>query len=223
MSLHLQRETDALKQKLLRMSGLAEASVNRAMKALQTRDPELAQQVQAEDDSLDQLEMQIDTLAVRLLAKAPLASDLRLITAAMKISRDLERVGDEATTIARRALDLSLEVPLNVPDELWQLLRLALDMLARALDAFVNQDPVMARTIPPRDKQADALHKQIRRGLIQSMVQDASRITRCLDLLTVSKSLERIADHAANIAEDVVYFCEALDIRHSSQREIEDR
>ena len=214
MSLHLQHEIDDLKQKLLRMAGLAETAVNRAMQALLTRNPALAEQVKEEDDALDQLECELDELAIQLLAKAPLASDLRLITAAMKISRDLERVGDEATTIARRASDLALEPPLPIPAELSRLLHLALEMLAQALDCFVNQEAASARSIPPRDKEADQLHKTVQAGLLELMQRDPSTVTRATRLMTTSKSLERIADHAANIAEDVVYLCEALDIRH---------
>jgi len=214
MSVHLHQEIDGLKQQLLHMAGLAEAAVNRAMQALTSRDPGLADRVKDEDDLLDQLEIAIDEAGIQLLAKAPLASDLRLITAAMKISRDLERVGDEATTIARRAYDLTLEPPLPLPPELSQLLRIALEMLAQALDAFVNQDAISARAVPPRDKEADMLHKRIQAHLIQLMQSDAGTVTRATQLIVTSKSLERIADHAANIAEDVVYLCEALDIRH---------
>jgi phosphate transport system protein len=217
MSAHLHHEIDHLKQELLRMAGFAEAAVHRAMQALEKRDPDLAQRVKDDDDALDRLEMDIDELAIQLLAKAPLASDLRLITAAMKISRDLERVGDEATTIARRAIDLTTEPPLTLPQELSHLLNLALAMLAAALDAFVNQDPISARTVPPRDKEADRLHKQIQAEMIQLMLRDPGTITRAMRLIVTSKSLERIADHAVNIAEDVVYLCEALDIRHAGQ------
>ncbi len=217
MGTHLQQEIDSLKQELLRMAGFAETAVKRAMQALETRDPDLAQRVKDEDDTLDALECQIDELAIQLLAKAPLASDLRLITAAMKISRDLERVGDEATTIGRRAYDLSLEPTLAAPRELSQLLRLALEMLAQALDSFVIQDPLSARAVRPKDKEADRLHKQIQADLLALMQRDPGTVTRATRLITISKSLERIADHAVNIAEDVVYLCEALDIRHTGK------
>jgi phosphate transport system protein len=217
VSLHLHNEIDRLKQVILRMAGLAESAVNRAMQALIERDPDLAERVKQEDDALDRLEIEVDEAAMQLLAKAPLASDLRLITAAMKISRDLERVGDEATTIARRAYDLTLEPPLATPRQLPELLRLALDMLAQALDAFVNQDAASARSVPPRDKEADRLHKQIQSDLIELMQKDPRTVTRATRWITTAKSLERIADHAANIAEDVVYLCEALDIRHTGK------
>jgi phosphate transport system protein len=218
MSLHLHHEIDALKQQLLRMAGLAEAAVNRAVHALAARDPALAECVKYEDDALDRLEVEIDDTAIQLLTKAPLASDLRLITVAMKISRDLERVGDEATTIARRAYDLSFEPPLPIPRGLFQLLKLALEMLAQALDSFVNQDPANARLVPARDKEADRLHKATRAEMIELMQRDSASVTRALNLLVSSKSLERIADHAVNIAEDVVYLCEAMDIRHRERK-----
>jgi phosphate transport system protein len=219
MTLHFQHELGLLKEKLLTMAGLAEALVSRAMKALETRAPELAQLVPEEDDALDRLEIEIDEMAVLLLAKAPLASDLRLITAIMKISRDLERIGDEATTIARRAVELNLEPPLPPSPELRRLHESALAMLAQALEAFVRRDPVKARSVPPRDKQADTLNKQIHRHLTDLMARDAGTMNRCLHLMVVSKCLERIADHATNIAEDVVYLCEALDIRHTGKGE----
>jgi len=214
MSLHLRNEIDTLKQELLKMAGLAESAVARAMQAVETRDDALAKRVKGDDDTLDTLEIAIDEMGIQLLAKAPLASNLRLINAAMKISRDLERVGDEATSIARRALHLNVEPPLSLPEELGELLQCALEMLAQALDAFVNEDPVSARAIPPRDQHADALNKEIHRALISRMVTAPDTITRVVHVLVISKCLERIADHATNIAEDVVYLCEARDIRH---------
>lgn len=214
MTLHFQQELGQLKEKLLKMAGFAEQSVSRSMRALDARDPDLAQRVKEEDNVIDRLEMEIDEDAINLLAKAPLASDLRLITVIMKISRDLERVGDEATSISRRALELSLEPPLAVAAQLPRLLQIALRMLQQALNSFVNRDPQAARAVRPQDKEADALNKAVRRELIELMTRQPETITRCLHLMVISKSLERIADHATNIAEDVVYLCEALDIRH---------
>ncbi len=217
MNPHLHQEIDQLKQELLKMAGLAETAVSWAMQALQSRDADLAQRVKLEDDALDQLEVRIDELAIHLLAKAPLGSDLRLITTTMKISRDLERIGDEATTIARRAIDLSLEPPLVVPTQLTQLVTLSLDMLKSALDAFVNQDPISARAIPPRDREADKLHRKIQEDVTALMQLESGNVTRGMRLIVASKSLERIADHAVNIAEDVVFLSEAQDIRHISK------
>jgi phosphate transport system protein len=153
-----------------------------------------------------------------LLTKAPLASNLRLVTTAMKISQNIERIGDEASKIAKRARDLSQEPPVKIVIDLPRMAGLALDMLKAALDAFVNQDPAAARALIPRDKEVDALNKQIHNALVQHMVENPDTIGRCLHLMVVSKSLERIADHATNVAEDVVYLCEAQDIRHTGMK-----
>jgi phosphate transport system protein len=217
MTLHFEQELNKLKQRLLTMAGLAEAAVNQATQAVLRREPRLAERVKDEDDALDQLEIEIDDAAITLLAQAPLASQLRFITVVMKISRDLERIGDEATTISRRALELCLEPPMDTPPELAALLAAAVQMLDGALNAFIRQAPAEARAIPPQDRAADALHRQIQRSLVRCMLSDSNTITRSLALMTVSKSLERVADHATNIAEDVVYLYEALDIRHVSK------
>jgi phosphate transport system protein len=214
MTIHFEQELVELKEKLLTMASHAESAVTRAIKALVDRDDELARRVMADDVIVDQLEIEVDELSIQLLSKAPLASDLRLITVAMKISHDLERVSDEATTIARRSLDLSLEPQLKPYVDLPRMANMALDMLKDALDSFVNRDPAKARDVIPRDKEVDLLNKQLHRELSSYMVERPSTITRCLNLMVISKSLERVADHAANVAEDVVYLYEARDIRH---------
>jgi phosphate transport system protein len=214
---HFDTELDSLKQKLLAMASHAETAINDAMRALSERNYDLALQVKANDKILDQFEIEIDDLAVHLLAKAPLANDLRLITVAMKISQNLERVGDEAAKVAKRARDLSQEPPLKPVPDIPAMAVLALEMLKRSLDSFVNHDPAAARDLIPRDKEVDKLNKQVHRELAHQMVADPETITRCLNLMIVSKSLERIADHATNIAEEVVYLCEAQDIRHAAK------
>jgi phosphate transport system protein len=211
-------DLDALKQKLLTMASHAETAVNEALRALIERDYDLALRVKESDNVIDQLEVEIDDMAIHLLAKAPLASDLRLVTVAMKISQNLERVGDEATKIAKRARDLSQEPPVKAVVDLPRMAKLALDMLKAALDAFVNRDPIAARALIPRDKEVDGLNKQITGQLAQHMVENPDTIKRCLNLITVSRSLERIADHATNVAEEVVYLYEALDIRHTGTK-----
>jgi phosphate transport system protein len=210
-------ELDALKQKLLTMAGHAETAVNEALRALIERDYDLALRVKEDDRVLDRFELEIDDMAIHLLAKAPLATDLRFVTVAMKISQNLERVGDEATKIAKRARDLSQEPPLKLQLDLPRMTSLALSMLKTALDAFVNRDPAAARAVIPRDKEVDGLNRQINRDLAQHMMDNRDTILRCLHLITVSKSLERIADHAKNVAEEVVYLCEAQDIRHPAK------
>src|SRR5271170_2674943 len=217
MTIHFENELSELKEKLLTMASHAEGAVTKAINALTEREDELARRVMGDDVIVDQLEIEIDEMAIHLLSKAPLATDLRLITVAMKISHDLERVSDEATTIARRSLELSLEPQLKPYIDIPRMAGMALEMLKDALDAFVNRDPVKARAIVPRDKEVDLLNKQLHRELSSYMVERPSTITRCLNLMVISKSLERIADHAANVAEDVVYLFEARDIRHRGQ------
>ena len=210
-------ELGELKQKLLTMASHAETAVNESVRALVERDYDLAVRVKDADNVIDRFELEIDEMAIQLLAKAPLAGDLRFVTVAMKISQNLERVGDEATKIAKRARDLSGEPPVKLNLDLDRMVRLSLDMLKAALDSFVNRDSTAARAIIPRDKEVDALNKEISNLLADYMVANPDAIRRCLSLIVVSKSLERIADHAKNMAEDVVYLCEALDIRHSGK------
>ena len=218
MARQFDQELSELRDKLLAMASHAEGSVQNAVRALIDRNDELAQEVIAADSVIDRYEIEMDELAVRLLAlKAPVASDLRLITVAMKISHDLERVGDESTTIARRALELNTEPQLKAYVDIPRMAGIGLQMLKDALDSFVNRTPDRARAIIPRDKEVDAINKQLHRELASFMIENPATITRALNLMVISKSLERIADHATNIAEEVVYIYEALDIRHSKQ------
>ncbi|HTY89308.1 MAG TPA: phosphate signaling complex protein PhoU [Candidatus Acidoferrum sp.] len=219
MEHHFDTELDVLKQKLLTMASHAETAVNQALQALTQRDLELALRVKEDDRIIDQFELEIDDLAIQLLTKAPLAGNLRLVTTAMKISQNLERVGDEASKIAKRARDLSQEPPVKITIDLPRMAGLALAMLKSALDAFVNHDSAAARAIIPRDKEVDALNKRIHEDLAQHMVANPDTIGRCLNWMVASKSLERIADHAKNVAEEVVYLCDAQDIRHSGGKD----
>jgi phosphate transport system protein len=214
MSVHFSQELDELRKKLLAMAGHAESAVSRAIRSFTDRDDDLARRVKQDDSILDDFEKEIDEIGINLLAKAPLASDLRLITVAMKVSHDLERVGDEATTISRRALELNQEPQLHTEVDIPNMATLGLAMLKEALEAFVNRNPAKARAVIPRDKQIDSLNKQLHRKLASYMVESPATITRCLNLMTISKSLERIGDHATNIAEEVVYLHEGEDIRH---------
>lgn len=217
MPSHHEQELNELKQKLLTMASHASAAVTNSIKALVERNDDLAREVKAKDDLLDGLEMEVDELAVLLLSKAPLASDLRLIIVAMKISHDLERVGDETTAIAKRAIELNQEPQLKPYVDIPRMATMALEMLSDALDAFVNRAPDKARAVIPRDKDVNALHKQLQRELASFMVEQPNTISRCLNLMVISKRLERIADHATNIAEEVVYLYEAKDIRHAGK------
>ena len=217
MDNQFEMDLDQLRQKLLTMAGLAETAVNQSLQALIQRDYDLALRVKQEDNAIDDFEVEIDELVIELLTKAPLASNLRLVTVAMKVSQNLERIGDEAAKIANRARDLAQEPHVKITIDLPRLARMALDMLKQALDAFVNRDSVAARAVIPRDKEVDALNKQIHEVLVQHMMAHSKSIGRCLNWMVAAKSLERIADHAKNIAEEVVYLYEAQDIRHAGK------
>jgi phosphate transport system protein len=216
---HYAEEMDRLKQSLLAMASHAESAVTRSIRALVERDDAMAHAVQCDDNVLDQFEIEIDDIAIHLLAKAPLATDLRLTTVAMKVSQNLERVGDAAVTIARRAIDLGTEPQLKPYVDIPRMAAMSLEMLRDAITAFINREPAMAREVIPRDSDVDNLNRQLHRELASYMVERPATITRCLHLMVISKSLERIADHATNIAEEVVYLYEAVDIRHSAQKE----
>ena len=214
MENHFETGLEALRQKILLMASRAEAAVNQSVQALVQRDYDLAVRVREEDSIIDQFEVDIDEMAILLLTKAPLASNLRLITVAMKVSQNLERIGDEATKIAKRARDLAQEPAVKINFDINRMAGMALGMVKDALDSFVHRDSAAARTIVPRDKEVDALNKEIHQLLAQHMTQHPDTIGRCLHWIVAAKSLERIADHAKNIAEEVVYLCEAQDIRH---------
>src|SRR3954465_12731383 len=167
MTRHFEQEMQELKQKLLTIASYAESALSNGIKALVDRNDDLARKVIADDSILDQFEIEIDEMAIALLAlEGPLASDLRLITIAMKISHDLERVGDEATTIARRTIELSQEPQLKPYVDIPRMTNLAMEMLNDALDAFVNRNSTKARDVVPRDKDVDAIHKQLQRELV---------------------------------------------------------
>lgn len=217
--IHFEQELSELKEKMLVMASHSESAVRRSIEALTQRDYELASKVRADDVIIDRLEIDIDEMAIHLLSKAPLATDLRLITVVMKISQNLERVGDEASKISNRARDLSQETPLKISVEIPRLAGQVLQMLKNSLDAFVHRDPAAARALIPRDREVDALNKQIHRELAEHMVRNPESIPGCLHLMVVAKSLERIADHATNVAEEVVYLCEAEDIRHAGKHD----
>ena len=213
-------ELAALKEKLLVMAGYAETAVNRAVKALMRRDDDLARRTREEDDLIDELELEVDDIALRLLERKPDAFEVRFITMAMKIANNLERVGDEATTISRRVTELSQEPQLLQAAEVPRMAVLAVDMLKDALDAFVHRDATKARSVIPRDAAVDELNLRLHGELAVLMAQRPSTISRSLNLMVICKSLERIADHATNVAEEVVYLYEGHDIRHLNTAQI---
>ncbi len=215
---HYAEEMTRLKEDLLAMASHAEDAVARAMSALIERDDALSRKVEEDDNILDQFEIEIDDLAIHLLAKAPLATDLRFTTIAMKTSANLERIGDEAVTIARRAVELNTEPQLKAYVDLPRMAEMAMAMLHEAITALVNRDADKARQVVASDFAVDDLNRQVHRELASFMVEKPATITRSLKLMVISKSLERIADHATNIAEQVVYLLEAVDIRHSEKK-----
>jgi phosphate transport system protein len=218
MDSHLDVELDALKARLLVMANHAAMAVSRALEALLRRDEILASQVKEGDWIIDRFEIEIDYMGLRQLTKAPLGADLRLVTVATKIARNLERIGDEAAKIARRAADLCREAPVEVELDIKSMAGLVLDMLRSSRDSFRHGDSGAARAILPRDKEVDLFNMQIHNILSQYMLEHPKTIKRCLHWMVVSKSLERIADHATNIAEDVVYLYSAQDIRYTGAR-----
>lgn len=206
-----------LRERIDAMGQLAQDAVVRAIDIVIQPNEQIAQQAKKLDEAIDLLEVQVDELAVELLAKAPVRREVQEIVAAMKLARELERVGDESTTILRRALNLGKESGPQPEVDVSLLTRTPLQMLKDAIDAFKHRDTEKARAVIPRDAEVDSRNKQLHRELASYMVERPATITRCLNLMVISKSLERIADHATNIAEAVVHLCEGHDIRHSGK------
>jgi phosphate transport system protein len=209
-------ELEAFRSHILQMGERAMDQTRLAMKALLEADMALADKVIAADDELDQLEVKIDDEAIRYMTlRGPVASELRLIVVGMKASHDLERVGDEATGIARRSRKLAIEPPLELYGDLPRMSKIALEMLRDALDCFVQEDEQKALSVIRRDPEVDNLNRALYRRLTSYMIEKPDTIARALELMFISKSLERIADHATNIAEEMVFLSKGLDIRHS--------
>ena len=214
---HFHQELHSLRSLLLEMSGLAEEQVRQAIRAIIDQDSALAQTVVKGDARVDDLELRIDRMAHELLAlQQPLASDLRSITMTMKISNDLERVGDHAVNIAQTVEYLTDLQPFGRIPEVLEMARLALGMLSDVLDAFIRQDPEAAREICTRDDRVDHLYNSMFRILLTHMMEDPRRIGSSMSILLISKNLERIADLATNVAEDVVFLVEGKSIRHGT-------
>jgi phosphate transport system protein len=211
-------ELETFRSQLILMGETAIEQVRRALKALVESDAGLADQVIAADDELDQLEIKMDDEAVRFMnLRAPIASDLRLVIVGMKASHDLERVGDEASSIAKRAVRLSAEPPLKPYIDIPRMTNIALEMLRDALDCFLNGDVEKAIAVCHRDAEVDLLNKQLYRELSSFMVENPATISRALELMFISKSIERIADHATNIAEEMIFLAKGQDVRHTDQ------
>jgi phosphate transport system protein len=215
---HFHEELELLKSRLVAMSGIAEEQVRFAVEALLERNEEKARAVIEKDEMVDELELAIDDLAINLLAlQQPMARDLRFITAAMKIGNDLERVGDHAVNIAEELEWLLKTAPFPVLPELEEMARLANAMLSDALNAFIMADSKLAREVVDRDDRVDDLHENNFRILLTHMMEDPRKITAGMDLFLVSGNIERIADLATNIAEEVVFFVEGSTIKHHAE------
>ena len=212
---HFEAELEQLKGKLLEMSALVEASVQRSVSAVTQKDRSAAEQVLRDEARVNALEMEIDEFAINLLAtQQPLAADLRLVVAALKINTDLERVGDLAVNIAEAARRYSSHAPVKKLIDIPRMATIAQSMLRDALDAFVRRDLALAQSVLNEDDRLDELKTQIFRELLTYMLQDPGTIEPALDLILVSRHLERIGDHATNIAEDVIFIVSARDVRH---------
>ncbi len=215
---HFVQELDELRQQLLTMSGLVESGIYTSVQALVRRDRELAQQVLKNEARINQMEIEIDDMAVSLLAlQQPMAADLRLITSAIKINNDLERMGDLAVNIVERALSLMRDPEIKPLVDIPRMASLAEDMVRKTLDAFVKKDIELARSVLVSDDAVDGLRDAIYLELIRFMQDRPEAIPQAIDLLFVARNLERIADHATNIAEDVLFLVQGVDVRHHAE------
>jgi phosphate transport system protein len=217
---HFHDQLEELKQRLLTMSERAESLVDLAVESLLTRDADKAQAVVTGDMEIDDLEIQIEGMAVELLAlQQPMARDLRFIVMALKISSDLERVGDHAVNIAQCALRMGTVPASFLPDPaIEDMARRARRMLSDALDAFIRADGALGRDVCRRDDQVDALHDSVFRIMLTHMMSDPRTINPSLELLLVSRNLERVADLATNIGEDAVFLAEGKSIKHHAEQ-----
>jgi len=221
MQRHFDEQIAQLQQELMLMSGRAEAIIRKAVESLTRRDPVLAREVIEDDRAIDRMEIEIEEHCIQLLAlQQPLARDLRLITSALKISNDLERVGDHAVNIAGCTLELAGKSPVRPLADLPALAEKAIAMLRDAIDAFVRGDAEAARQLVRRDDEVDALHRHLFGELLARMVEDPKQVERSMTLVLVGRNLERIGDLATNVAEEVVFIAEARIIKHHSDERL---
>ena len=215
---HFQEELDTMQSRLLEMGGLAEERVRESVHGLTTRDGTAIGKVLRGDEPVNRLHIEVDERCFRLLALyQPMATDLRAVVAAVKINSDLERVGDLAVNIAEAALRYVAHPPVKKLIDIPKMADIAQRMLRDALDAYVRRDTALAQAVLNADDELDALKTQVFRELLTYMLQDPGTIEPALDLLLISRHLERIGDHATNIAEDVIFMVSALDVRHQGQ------
>ncbi|MGH9437176.1 MAG: phosphate signaling complex protein PhoU [Terriglobia bacterium] len=215
---HFLQELDDLQNRLLEMGGLVESSIHESVLALTERRVRRTDSVWSNEARINRLEIEIDELAVRLLAlQQPIAGDLRFITAAIKINTDLERMGDLAVNIAQRASALIEKPAAKAPADIRRMAMLTQEMVRKSLDAFVRRDPDLAREVLLSDDEVDRLRTSMYRESIEFMKQDPTTIAEGVDLILISRHLERIADHATNIAEDTLFLVKGVDVRHHAE------
>ena len=215
---HFEQELEQLKGKLLEMSALVEASVQRSVAAVTQKDRSAAEQVFRNEARINELEMEIDEFAINLLATQQLvAADLRLVVAALKINTDLERMGDLSVSIAQRAVSLLSEPVIKPMVDVRHMSSLVESMVRKSLDAFVANDADMARSVLSSDDAVDSLRTASYHELVSFMEKDPHNIPQALDLIGITRSLERIADHSTNIAEDVMFLVKGIDVRHHAE------
>lgn len=215
---HFLQELEELQQKLLEMSGLVESSIHESVLALTERRARRVETVWANETRINRLEIAIDELATRLLAlQQPIAGDLRFITAAIKIITDLERMGDLAVNIAQRALVLMEKPEVNTFADIPKMAELAQEMVRKCLDAFVRRDPDLAREVLLSDDEVDRLRRAVQDEMIEHMQKEPAAVADGVGLILISRHLERIADHATNIAEDTLFLVKGVDVRHRAE------
>lgn len=219
MSEHMKRAIDSLKTKLLALCGAVEENLFKAVASIQRRDARLAQEVIDSDDRIDDIEVDVEEECLKILAlHQPVAIDLRFIITALKINNDLERIGDLAVNIAERGEFLATRDPIEVPFDFERMAQKTTSMVRSSLDALVNMDCVLAYKVWNSDDEVDAINRQMYDRVKESIQHNPGWIDSLIHLLSVSRHLERIADHATNIAEDVIYMVEGRIVRHRREK-----
>ncbi len=217
MTKHIERQVDQLKERILRVGTLVEEAISKSITALIKRDVQLAQRVAASDEQIDRMEVEVEEECLKILALyQPVAADLRFVVAVLKINNDLERMGDLAKNIAKRVAQLANGEPCELPPEIRTMAMQAQEMVKQSLDAVVQADPALARQVREEDDAVDEYRQQIRRKVLKGIVEHPENVENLLRVNSVSKHIERIADMATNIAEDVIYMVEGDIVRHRS-------
>jgi phosphate transport system protein len=215
MTRHIERQIEHLKERILRVGTLVEEAISRSISAVINRDVSLAQRVMASDEAIDRMEVEVEEECLKILALyQPVAADLRFVVAVLKINNDLERMGDLAKNIAKRVAQLEDAGPLELPPEIRTMAALAEEMVRECLAAVVDGDPLLARRVREQDDAVDAQRQRVRKRLLEGIKTSPDRVEALLRLNSITKHIERIADMATNVAEDVIYMVEGEIVRH---------